>query len=97
MYMEYKSDNTEWLHLTHEQKNHQLFLKQKELLDQQKQAINIQLNAIKLERLDLEQKRKGAAEAWDELEKSVVAHVADDVKVSIHGRTVEMVIIKALA
>jgi len=32
--MEYKSDNTEWLHLTHEQKNHQLFLKQKELLDQ---------------------------------------------------------------
>ena len=29
-------------------------------------------------------------EAWDELEKSVVANVADDVKVSIHGRTVEM-------
>lgn len=45
----------------------------------------------------MQQKKQGAAEAWDELEKSVVAHVADDVKVSIHGRTVEMVIIKALA
>ena len=35
--------------------------------------------------------------AWDELEKSVVAKVADDVKVSIRGRTVEMTIIKKLA
>jgi hypothetical protein len=35
-------------------------------------------------------------EAWDELEKSVVAHVADDVKVSIRGRQVEMTIIKKL-
>lgn len=38
-----------------------------------------------------------AREAWDELEKSVVAHVADDVKVSIRGRTVEMTIIKKMA
>ena len=45
----------------------------------------------------VEQKKKGAAEAWDELEKSVVAHVADDVKVSVRGQTVEMTIIKALA
>ena len=37
-----------------------------------------------------------AKEAWDELEKSVVAKVADDVKVSIRGRTVEMTIIKKL-
>ena len=37
-----------------------------------------------------------AREAWDELEKSVVAHVADDVKVSIRGRQVEMTIIKKL-
>lgn len=36
-------------------------------------------------------------EARDELEKSVVAHVADDVKVSIKGRTVEMIIIKNIA
>lgn len=36
-------------------------------------------------------------EARDELEKSVVAHVADDVKVSIKGRTVEMIIIKKMA
>lgn len=39
--------------------------------------------------------RKGQ-EAWDELERSVVAKVADDVKVSIHGRTVEMTIIKRI-
>ena len=45
----------------------------------------------------MKQKREGAAEAWDELEKSVVAHVADDVKVSIRGRTVEMTIIKKMA
>ena len=38
-----------------------------------------------------------AKEAWDELEKSVVAHVADDVKVSIKGSTVEMTIIKKMA
>lgn len=39
-----------------------------------------------------EQNEKGAREAWDELEKSVVGHLADDVKVSILGRTVEMTI-----
>ena len=38
-----------------------------------------------------------ADEARDELEKSVVAHVADDVKVSIKGRTVDLTIIKKLA
>ena len=36
-------------------------------------------------------------EARDELEKSVVAHVADDVKVSIRGRIVEMIIYKKMA
>lgn len=41
--------------------------------------------------------KEGAEEAWDELEKSVVARVADDVKVSIKGRTVEMTISKKLA
>ena len=35
-------------------------------------------------------------DAWDELEKSVVAKIADDVKVSIRGRNVEMTIIKNL-
>ncbi len=45
----------------------------------------------------IHENRKGADAAWDELEKSVVAHVADDVKVSIKGRTVEMTIIKKLA
>ena len=37
---------------------------------------------------------EGAAEAWDELEKSVISHVADDIKVSIAGRDAEMVIFK---
>ncbi|MBR3504782.1 MAG: hypothetical protein IKO07_11175 [Clostridia bacterium] len=45
----------------------------------------------------MQEQRKGADEAWDELEKSVVAHVADDVKVSIKGRTVDLTIIKKLA
>ena len=34
---------------------------------------------------------------WDELEKSVVARVADDVKVSIRGNSVEMIIVKRIA
>ncbi len=38
-----------------------------------------------------------AREMWDELEKSVVAHVADDIKVSIRGQEVEMTILKKLA
>ncbi len=38
-----------------------------------------------------------AEEAWDELEKSVVRHVADDVRVAISGGSVEMIILKKLA
>jgi len=44
-----------------------------------------------------EQNAEGSHEAWDELEKSVVSRVADDVKVSILGRTVEMTIVKEMA
>ena len=44
-----------------------------------------------------EMNEKNDQEAWDELEKSVVAKVADNVKVSIRGRTVEMIIVKKLA
>ncbi len=43
------------------------------------------------------QNRSGAAEAWDELEKSVVTHVADDVKVSIRSSVTEMIISKSFA
>lgn len=39
----------------------------------------------------------GAQEAWDELEKSVVKNVADDVKVYIRSGVVELVILKKLA
>lgn len=38
-----------------------------------------------------------AREAWDELEKSVVARVADDVKIAIRGQTVEMILLKKMA
>jgi hypothetical protein len=38
-----------------------------------------------------------AREAWDELEKSVVKNVADDVKVYIRNGVVELVILKKLA
>ncbi len=40
---------------------------------------------------------ENARAMWDELEKSVVRHVADDVKVFIRGSHAEMIIIKKLA
>ena len=51
--------NTEQTHLNHPYLDRERELaKQRELLETQKQAINIQLNQIKVERLELEQKRK---------------------------------------
>ena len=44
----------------------------------------------------VDRKDEKALQAWDELEKSVVAHVADDVKVSIRNQLVEMTILKKL-
>ena len=44
-----------------------------------------------------EQNQEQNQEVWDELEKSVVARIADDVKVSIRGREVEMTILKKMA
>jgi hypothetical protein len=41
-----------------------------------------------------EMNENDSREAWDELEKSVVGRVADNVKVSILGRTIEMIIYK---
>ena len=40
------------------------------------------------------QEGRAPKENWDELEKSVVTHVADDIKVSIRNQQVEMVIYK---
>ena len=42
-------------------------------------------------------KKEGRAEAWDELEKSVIASVADDVIVGVKGKCAEVVIIKKFA
>ena len=36
-----------------------------------------------------------AKEAWDELEKSIVANLADEVKVAVRGDNVELVIDKS--
>ena len=46
------------------------------------------------EELGLAENNPAAKEAWDELEKSIVANLADDVKVSVSGDEVEMVIEK---
>ena len=43
------------------------------------------------------QNEAAAAEIWDELEKSVVTHVADDVKVSLRGQVAELILIKRMA
>ena len=40
-------------------------------------------------------RQESSADAWDELEKSVIASVADDVMVGIVGRRVDIVIVKA--
>ncbi len=45
----------------------------------------------------MEKNDPAAKEAWDELEKSVVKNVADDIKVYIRNGIVEMVILKKLA
>ena len=46
--------------------------KQRELLETQKQAINIQLNAIKVERLELEQKRKDINRVFHDLKHELI-------------------------
>jgi len=33
-------------------------------------------------------------EAWDELEKSIIANIADDVLVSLNGKSVEIIVKK---
>ena len=42
-------------------------------------------------------KKEGRAEAWDELEKSVIASVADDVIVGVKGRQANIIIVKKFA
>ena len=38
--------------------------------------------------------QKNSEEPWDELEKSIIANLADDVIVSVKGNKVEIVIVK---
>ncbi len=48
-------------------------------------------------RASLEERKKEKAEEWDELEKSVVAKLADEVEIFLRGRRAEMVITKKFA
>jgi hypothetical protein len=41
--------------------------------------------------------REEQTEAWDELEKSVIASVADNVTVGVRGKCAEIVIMKSFA
>ena len=65
--------NTEQTHLNHPYLDRERELaKQKEQLEQQKQAINIQLNAIKVERIDLDQKRKEINRVFHDLKHELI-------------------------
>jgi hypothetical protein len=44
--------------------------------------------------VEKEKEKEKSLGAWDELEKSIVANIADDVKVGVRGDTVELTIIK---
>ena len=65
--------NTEQTHLNHPYLDSERELaKQRELLETQKQAINIQLNQIKVERLELEQKRKEINRVFHDLKHDLI-------------------------
>lgn len=65
--------NTEQTHLNHPYQDRiRELAKQRELLEQQKQAINIQLNAIRLERLDIDQKRKDINRLFHDLKHELI-------------------------
>ena len=54
------------------------------------------LNAYQTSLQEYAEKDEKAREIWDELEKSVVTHVADEIKIYIRGGIVEMTIIEKL-
>ena len=65
--------NDEQTHLNHPYLDRERELaKQREMLETQKQAINIQLNAIKVERLELEQKRKDINRVFHDLKHELI-------------------------
>ena len=65
--------NKEQTHLNHPYLDRERELaKQRELLETQKQAINIQLNQIKVERLELEQKRKEINRVFHDLKHDLI-------------------------
>jgi len=65
--------NAEQTHLNHPYLDRERELaKQRELLETQKQAINIQLNQIKVERLELEQKRKDINRVFHDLKHNLI-------------------------
>ena len=70
------------------------------MYEQSTPSMNLEWSMTRYQSLllsQVENRADGAREAWDELEKSVVAHVADDVRVAINGGEVEMTIVKKMA
>lgn len=71
------------------------------MLDAESMAINSMIYSWSMRQYqeELEQNKEDnqeAEEAWDELEKSIVATIADDVLVGVKGDTVELIIEKKL-
>lgn len=65
--------NDEQTHFNHPYLDRERELaKQREMLETQKQAINIQLNQIKVERLELEQKRKEINRVFHDLKHDLI-------------------------
>ncbi len=55
------------------------------------QVVNVwSLNTFKINATDSDK------EEWDELEKSIIANIADEIKIGISGNTVEMIVYKTI-
>ena len=72
------------------------YLAESILPDNGNEDLTWSLEAYRQRLLKRKEDTAGAQEEWDELEKSVVSHIADNITVSIRGYDVEMMIYKKL-
>ena len=72
------------------------YLAESILSDNGNEDLTWSLEAYRERLLKRKEDTAGAQEEWDELEKSVVSHIADNITVSIRGYDVEMIIYKKL-
>ncbi len=59
------------------------------------EGISWSMDRYRAEIQKLVEENKERPEAWDEIERSIIANIADDVKVSIVGKNVEIAVYKA--